>query len=87
MMTIYKYPLRPDLQTLRLPADAEILCVQMQRGEPQVWVKLDTDKPLVTRTLCVYGTGHEMKGLDSHYIGTFQLMGGELIFHVFEEKI
>lgn len=84
--TIWKYPLRPDTCGMRLPEDAEILCVQTQAGEPFLWVLLDENKPLISRQVFVYGTGHPVLDTPQRYIGTFQLHAGELVFHVFEEK-
>ena len=84
-MTIWKYPLRPDTCGMRLPQDAKILCVQTQAEEPFLWVLLDKDKPLISRQVIVYGTGHNVIDTSQRYIGTFQLHGGSLVFHVFEE--
>lgn len=84
-MRIWKYPIRPDLLNLRLPADAKMLCVGVQNGEPQLWVLLDKEAPLVSRSIRVYGTGHPMDDSPRLYIGTFFLDDAALVFHVFEE--
>lgn len=84
-MTIWKYPLRSDTCGMRLPIDAEILCVQTQNEEPFLWVMLDKDKPLIYRKVMVYETGHNIPDTPQQYIGTFQLHNGSLVFHVFEE--
>ena len=84
-MTIWKFPVRPDLPTLRLPKGARILCVQTQAGEPQLWVLVDKSQPLESRRIRVYGTGWEMDEAAREYLGTFQVEGGALVFHVFEE--
>jgi len=39
----------------------------------------------VPRTFAIYGTGHKHEHVEGTYIGTFQLDGGSLVFHVFEE--
>lgn len=42
MFTIYKYPIPiEDKFTLDLPIGARILCIQMQREEPQLWTIVD----------------------------------------------
>ena len=87
MTTIHKYTLDPRQPNIWLPEGAEILGVQVQHDQPCLWAKVDTSKPKRHRRIAIYGTGHEMTGLDSHYIGTFQLQDGALVFHVFEEKI
>lgn len=84
--TIWKYGLRPDTSGMRLPEDAEILCVQTQAGQAFLWVLLDKDKPLISRQVFVYGTGQPVPDTPQRYIGTFQLHDGALVFHVFEEK-
>lgn len=88
MKTIWKFTLLvTDRQVIRMPDGAEILCCQMQHGEPQLWAIVDpaTDK-MTTRSFCVFGTGHQIDAaLKLRYIGTFKMSGGMLVFHVFEE--
>jgi len=81
--TIYKYPIGP-VTDLQLPEGAEILCVQAQYGIPCIWVKVDTMKSYKSRQIRVYGTGYVLSDECQKYIGTFQLDGGHLVFHVFE---
>ena len=38
------------------------------------------------RTFSIYGTGHQHESISGEYVGTFQLHGGALVYHVFEEK-
>ena len=84
MKTIHKYVIPFD-GDLELPEGADILTVQTQHGVPQLWALIDDIVPFTTRRFKVLGTGHsaeEVDGID--YLGTFQLSGGSLIFHVFE---
>jgi hypothetical protein len=38
MKTIWKFPIATvDQQSLPIPAGAEMLCVQVQHGEPCIW--------------------------------------------------
>ena len=87
MKTIHKFELTiADVQTIRIPVTAKILCVQTQRGVPCLWVELETSHTQVGRTVEVFGTGHRMHGdagVDRTYIGTFQIEDA-LVFHVYE---
>lgn len=88
MRTIYKYRIVPDdAHTLRLPIGAEFLSIQEQHGSPQAWFLIDPDEKVsVKRFFRVYGTGHDMPDDPGKYLGTFQLHGGSLVFHLFEES-
>lgn len=85
-MTIHKYPLRVmDTQEIPMPFGAEILCVQVQHGTPCLWAMVFAENRLEPRTIEAFGTGHEMPpNTHRKYIGTFQMNGGALVFHVFE---
>ena len=87
-MRIWKYQLNViDEQQLFLPADAKILTVQTQRGTPCLWTLVNeenTAKEL--RKIAIYGTGNPLPDNPGEYIGTFQMHGGDLVFHVFEVK-
>ena len=88
MKIIYKYSIQiTDTQTLRIPSDAQILCVQMQGAQACLWALVDSDAPLFApRYIRVIGTGHAIANPEVlRYIGTIQLHEGSLIFHVFEE--
>jgi len=87
---IWKFKLlpEPDVNEFELPRGAQVLTVQVQRGEPHMWVLCDPEVPKSLRKFMVVGTGHVFD-LPAHrlgcpYIGTFQLEGGALVFHVFE---
>lgn len=86
MRTIYKFPLRvDDSQVVSMPKDAAVLCVQAQNDSPCLWALVDDEAQREDRTILIRGTGHNSKGLTrGAYLGTFQLYGGTLVFHVFE---
>lgn len=88
MRTVYKYPLLPigDNIVLSLPAGATVLSVQVQHGEPCVWALVDTDAPLVKRSFRLAGTGHPLPNAPLAHLGTFQLEGGSLVFHLLEVR-
>lgn len=84
--TVYKYgPLAARReQLIFMPSDAELLCVQLQHGEPFVWALVDPGKPQAARRLALLGTGHPMPEEKLSYVGTFQLAGGDFIVHLFD---
>ena len=86
--TIYKYTLQTtDKQTVSLPKDAEILSIQTQFEEPQLWALVSLDNEIEERFIEIFGTGHEIHsdmGVERKYISTYQLSGGNYIFHAFE---
>lgn len=85
MEIIFKYELKvTDTQTIEMPAQAQILCVQSQNGKGQIWAKVNTLNEPVPRTFHTFGTGHELTGDTCCYIGTYQIANGVLVWHVFE---
>lgn len=84
MKTIWKFEL-PSGGITKMPANAEVLCVQSQNGNPCLWALVNSDEPMVEmRYFKVYGTGHSIPENPGKYIGTFQLQSGAFVFHVFE---
>lgn len=86
--TIWKYTITPDdIIKISMPKDAEILSVQNQNGQIQMWALVYPDNDLETRYFEVYGTGHDIHvdmGIVRKFIGTFQINMGSLVFHLFE---
>lgn len=80
--TIWKYKLRLT-ESIHMPADARILCVQKQRGEICLWVLGDPDAPTRARRFGIYPTGGVAPPHDWPYIGTVQ--DSDLVWHVFEQ--
>jgi hypothetical protein len=91
MRVIYKYDLQvTEVQTIELPAGAEILTVQMQHGMPQLWALIDPNElgrePV---GIVIIGTGHPIDDAAIKllkYINTFQVDDGNFIFHVFQTQ-
>jgi len=85
-MTIWKFPFQiADVFSLSMPFGASILSVQVQREVPTIWAIVNPGAPMMDREFRCFGTGHPMpKGLPLDFVGTIQLFGGELVFHVFE---
>ena len=85
--TIWKYDVPiEDYFEINMPKDAQILTIQTQNGEPKLWALVNPDNATEKRIFRHSGTGHPITDNNMDYIGTYQLHGGELIFHVFEVK-
>jgi len=77
------------IQTINVPTDARILCVQNQHDRITIWYEVFTDKegipmcPEEIRTIGIYGTGHSIECLPGNriYLGTVQI--GAFVWHVF----
>ena len=86
MLRIWKYEIAAQNEiTIEMPQQAEILCVQTQKEIPNIWALVDPDLPSEVRTFTVVKTGHliENKG-PMRYIGSFQLVNGNFVGHLFE---
>lgn len=85
-MKIFKYSIEiVDTQSLAFPRAAIILSVQVQNGRPQIWALVDPGAPVVPRKFALRGTGHDATGMGwAKFIGTFQMHGGDLVFHLFD---
>ncbi len=87
-MKIYKYEIKlDDDQTISLPTGAKILTVQIQGRIPYIWAMFDENLGgLEPRKISVIGTGNPMPEV-GRYIGTFQMLEGMLVWHVFESEV
>jgi hypothetical protein len=85
MRTIWKYNIEPETR-IEVPRQAKILSIQTQRGNPVMWMEVDTNEPKEKRLFLAFGTGHklpdDMKHL--HYVGSFQVENEMLVYHVYE---
>ena len=85
---VFKYPLDvTDVQDITTHDGAELLCVQMNRDQPCMWVRVDTTKPKVKRRIFMHGTGHDIHKDATRFVGTFQMRMGTLVFHVFDSQL
>ena len=88
MQTIWKFPItKPgDIITIEMPEGSQVLTVQTQAGTPCLWAVVEDSfvNNMESRQFAIVGTGHPMPNGTDRYIGTFQLHGGGLVFHVFE---
>lgn len=85
---IWKYPLDRLEMRLRVPAGAVLLTVQVQRGVPTVWARVNPDPnaPQEERAVVLVptGGGNGMIHPEWRYLGTIQLHDGEFVAHAFE---
>lgn len=93
MITIWKFIIDSEDMETEMPQDAQLLHVHEQNGELCVWAIVNTTNTMMRRQFDVYGTGHPMvvNSASRHptsthpYVGTVHLMGGALVFHVFDK--
>ncbi len=86
-LMIYKYPFSvTEKVILEMPKDAHILTIQSQRECPCFWAIVNPCAPVETREFRTFATGEpiDIDIQKSKYIGTFQLLNGRLVGHVFE---
>jgi hypothetical protein len=83
---IYKYPFEvTDTFELELHEGHEILCIQTQGDQPCMWVLCNPEKPKMQYVFDCIGTGHPIAdNAVRHYVGTFQMYEGKLVFHIFK---
>lgn len=86
MPTIWKFSFETrDGVMIDMPEGAEILSLQLQNGMPTIWALVHPERRLAARWFRIYGTGHPIDmEMEGEFIGTYQLAGGALVFHVFE---
>lgn len=75
----------PDTFELELPIGARLLSFQLQHGVPTLWVLLNPDNKIERRRFHLIGTGHPVPAVHLFFIGTIQLLGGDMVKHLFEE--
>jgi hypothetical protein len=93
MKAIWKEPISlvalfTNETVLKLPKNAEILCVQVQQEVPHIWfINPDIDSnETEERKFIIIGTGCCYNRTSMEYIGTIQISDGNLVFHIFEVK-
>lgn len=82
--TVWKFPFEvADHIEIQMPDGAEFLSVSLQRGQPCMWCAVIPSNVLVARYFELRGTGHAFSGTEGEFLGTFQMMGAALVFHLF----
>jgi hypothetical protein len=85
MKTIWKWTLHHGV-IINIPHGAKLLAVQEQRGKPQLWALVDPGAKTYPRTFHLYMQGEDLPDDPGQYVGTFQMPGGALVYHVFEDS-
>lgn len=84
---IFKYELTlKDKQSVSFPKGAKILSCQAQSLSVQIWAIVDpeeTDTEIRRFEIIPTGTQFSDK-VEREFLGTVQLAGGALIYHIFE---
>jgi hypothetical protein len=85
---VWKFPLAvEDYQEVVVPYGAIPLCVQAQGDTPCLWAWVDTSNwaagQKATLVLRTHGTGHPIEDHPGDYLGSYQLLGGSFVGHVF----
>ncbi len=88
-LTVWKFSVPvEDEFSLIMPRGAKILHFDTQHEAPTLWALVDPSAELADpRRFRFAGTGHRIvtrEGDELCYIGTSQMLGGNLAFHLFE---
>lgn len=76
-----------DRSVIEMPTNSQILTVQMQGNDICIWALVYPNHAKVEHTFEMFGTGHPVyndMGIERKYIGTVQMFGGDLVYHIFE---
>lgn len=83
-MVVWKFPVDAEAFTYPIPANAQILSVAMQHGNPVLYALVNDEAPKQPRSFLTVGTGHPLPPSHTyHFHGTFEPEPG-LWFHLFE---
>ena len=85
-MYIWKYSIPKIINEfeIEMPRDARVLCVQIQKGTPCIWVKTSGRGEMEKRKFVIIGTGDSFDAEGLAYRGTWQEGGGMVVWHLFE---
>ena len=84
--TIWKFPFEiRDTITCQMPIGARVLCVDVQRGIPCLWVLVSPGEIDMIYSFELRGTGQPFKGNEGRYVSSFMMRDGVLVFHLFEQ--
>ena len=95
MKTIYKFAIKLqdiiDVVEIAMPRNAVVLSVGNQNENLCVWAETNTNDQKIghIRHFRVAGTGHPLDvGIPlGRFLGSVQFLDGELVFHIYEEKL
>lgn len=91
MRTIWKHtlPFPPhDQFTIVMRRGEKPIRVETQHGKPCLWTFVpDSEAPSVTRKFGIVGTGHPIEADQGYYVGSFHLLDGDFVGHVFIDEV
>ena len=87
MKKIFKYELHPLKKTICTHALVKFISVQVQRGIPCIWAEVNDSNETVEVEFQTIPTGGKVPDMSFNYLGTFQLDGGNLVFHVYIKEL
>ena len=67
MRVVWKYVLKPGLNTFHVPVQSTVLSVGCAQGEPCLWALVNTEAEKVERHFYTVGTGHELPDVGISY--------------------
>lgn len=86
--TVWKYELDvTDEQKIELPVGAKLLHVGVQRGKPCLWAEVNPDAATAEHTIITVGTGHRLPDTNVEHVGTYLLLDGDFVGHVYQEVV
>lgn len=82
---IYKCQLETtESQEFVLPHDFKFLTLQTQMEKPCLWFEVSQNAPVVVVEVRIIGTGHQLPDdVELTYLGSYQLMNGSFVGHVY----
>jgi hypothetical protein len=85
MITIHKYVLtmRVGHQIVSMPKGAIPRCVAMQGSDLCMWCEVDTEAPMVGRSIRIFYTGESLGVGGLNYFATILAYDAGLVLHVF----
>lgn len=81
---LWKYGMRPGMNEVSMPADAELLTVASQHNEPVIWALVEPRNRQVIHKIELVPTGMAPDDGFRMYIGTVLLDNDTIVFHVFD---
>ena len=88
MRTVWKFPFQAaDHQDIEMPQGAKILHIDVQGDTPCLWALVDPSRPREKRHFRLAGTGHPIEEDTGIHVGSFMMMGGVLVFHLFDQTV
>lgn len=85
--SVWKYPVPiADYFVLEMPRGAEILYLDEQQKLLCLWALVQPGAAREKRAFRLAGTGHPILENNLDYVDSLVMLGGDLVFHLFEIK-